>query len=189
MSKKEKKSKKEQAPPAAIMGKAAPGFLTNQEKAMLSAAIQLLGKFDLSTALPVGEYPINGSVVIELAGLSKKFGEESYTPTVAIPHTLVLDAVLSKMGAVGPAVEAQVFTILEEALEQVARGSISAEGLKSITNRREEITERTRARLDAMPKRTRAGKFCTDGDVRAIRIEGVDDVSSDAEETEDIVSQ
>jgi len=170
-----KKSGKSEVPPAAIIGRSAqPNFLTNQEKAMLSAAISLLGKFDLSTQLPVGEYPIDGKVIIDLAGLAKKFGQEEYIPTVAIPHTLVLDAVLSKMGAVSQAAEAQIFSVLEEAMDQIAHGSISTDGLKGITNRREEIAARTRARLDAMPKRTRDGKFCAHGDITAIKVEGAE---------------
>lgn len=160
MAKKAKKAKEEEAPKAAIVGASKmPGFLTGMEKAILAAASQLIGQFDLSDELPAGDYPIDGEIVLRLGGVAKKMKPEEYVPTVAIPHKLVLEILLGKMGAVGPAVEAQVFKAIEDAMEEAAKGSIDKERLKELSVPREEIEARVRARLDRMEKRTRVGKF------------------------------
>jgi len=105
--------------------------------------------------LAPGKYTVDEVVSVRISGTVTKSADEMYTPTVSLPHKMVLALFVEKMGAVSPNVQSMLLSAMQEALAagEKAEGTV-AECVKNLESAEAQVT----ALLGKLPEAKRAGK-------------------------------
>lgn len=105
--------------------------------------------------LAPGKYSIDETITVRIQGTVTKSADETYTPTISIPHKMVLALFVEKMGAVSPNVQGMLLEAMTEALKagEKAEGAV-ADRIRDIEAAEEKVT----ALLGKLPEATRNGK-------------------------------
>lgn len=135
--------------------------------ALGKAAPKLADKDDLA----VGTYTIDEVVTLHLLGTLTKLADAEYTPTSSIP---LLDSVALFISRMGPVRRGEVLALWEQCVRDTLLGKGEVED--GIRGDIEDMHEKIRDSLDALPKKVRAGEIRAKVDCKIIDWPAVDAV-------------
>lgn len=157
---------------------------------VLAALADLAGKKAKGNRdkLGVGEHDFEAEVTLKLSGSVNVLEDESYTPTVKIPHKLAMALFLRYAGVTGPA----AMDALVRAMTEALRVEAEIEGLKGKAKKAAMDAIREVADLDAaeaavvkglaeLPKESRRGKVIVSASMEVVSGDAVfSDAPADA---------
>lgn len=148
-----------------VSGNQPPGEMT-MDAVLLTAMNAVLAKLAKANGpLAPGNYAVDETVTIRLAGSVDKAEDEVYTPTIAIPVKAVLGTLLPRLGATREAGMAVLIEAMTEAVNLDVKGDST---LKARMKDVDAAMAQVESVLDALPPKTRTGKTFVDATLAVV---------------------
>jgi len=165
--------------------------ISKLDPAVLAALANILGKDAKGGRenLEPGEYNIDAEVTLSVKGGIEVLEDESYTPTVKIPHKLAMALFIRYSGVTGPAAMNALVKAMTEALAiEALEGKAKKAAVKAISevadlDAAEEVVAKG---LGELPKESRAGKVIVNASVNVVAAGSEIEVSAGAEAEEKV---